>query len=249
MTKKEREGRREKYKPIYDMFIALYPFTTENLDGEEFKPIPYCADYHCSNFGRIKSFKKGNVTIRKPQLNTKGYLYFSLWKDNREKKFSAHVLVATLFIPNPENKPEVNHEDGVKFNCHVSNLVWSTGAENKRHAFAMGLHKSGEDRSDAKLTAAQVLYIRQNPDGLNTVQLAAKFGVAQYTISEIQRGKRYKNVGGTIREKKFTHSIITDEQREEIRARYRAGSILQRELAEEFNCSHQTIWRIIHEED
>lgn len=52
------------------------------------------------------------------------------------------------FIPNPDNKPEVNHEDGHKMNCHVSNLYWVTSAENIQHAFKNGLAKSAQGCDD-----------------------------------------------------------------------------------------------------
>ena len=93
----------------------------------------------------------------------------------------------------------MNHIDGCKLNNHVSNLEWCTAAENIQHAFEAGLAPSGEARSQAKLTNEQVLEIRNNPDALNCEKLATKFGVSPSTIGEIQLGKTWQNVGGTIR--------------------------------------------------
>lgn len=223
MTDKERRRKNyeEKWKPAYDAWIVHYPFTTESLDGEIWLPVPNFEDYHGSNFGRVKSFKNGNVTIKKPSLDDKGYLRVQLYKNGKQKLLRVHILVATLFIPNPENKPEVNHDDGVKFNCHVSNLVWATSSENKKHAVATGLHKSGEESYQAKLTNEQVIYIRENPDGLNIYQLAEKFNMAFQTISEIQRGIYYKDAGGKIREK--IDNRTPDEIRAKILADYQPG--------------------------
>lgn len=90
----------------------------------------------------------------------------------RGKDFYIHRLVAETFIPNPKNLPQVDHIDTDKANCRVENLRWATGEENRKYAAEKGLAKEGEDRPDAKLTNEQVIYIRENPDGLNTCQLA-----------------------------------------------------------------------------
>lgn len=64
-----------------------------------------------------------------------GYIQYLLHKDNKGKEFKAHRLVAEAFLPNPENKREVNHIDGDKHNNCVDNLEWATTSENQRHAF------------------------------------------------------------------------------------------------------------------
>ena len=245
---KEREWRRKKYeeefKPTYDMFIALYPFTTESLDGEIWKPIPnYEELYHGSNFGRVKSFKRKNPKIMKPSLSNEGYLYVGLNKNGKQKGFRLNILVATLFIPNPENKPEVNHRYS-RFSNFVDCLEWATGSENVQHAVRTGLKKTGEDCSWAKLTNEQARYIRENPDGLAIKQLAKMFGVDDAQIGKIQLGERYKNAGGSICEK--IDRRIPDEMREQILARYNAGGISQRALAKEFGVGLRTVGRIVN---
>lgn len=72
---------------------------------------------------------------QRPHCN--GYKRISLRKNNLHTTFYIHRLVAIAFIPNPENKPFVNHIDGVKTNNHVSNLEWNTEGENTRHYYAM----------------------------------------------------------------------------------------------------------------
>ena len=251
MNQKDRR-RYEKMKPAYDALMKYYPFTTESLDGEEWKPIPNYEDYHGSNFGRVKSFCKGKVKILKPAFTNGGYLHVQLHKaDGKPKRFYVHRIVAQLFIPNPLNKPEVNHKDGVKFNCHASNLEWATSGENMRHAVETGLQIAiqGIEDDNAKIKSeSDVIYIRENPDNLTSRELAEMFGVDQSTIGKIQRGERYKNCGGTVRKSKRRR--VPADIRAEIKARYQKGvsgcGILA--LAKQFGYDNKTIRKIVKEE-
>ena len=180
-----------------------------------------------------------------------GYLYVNLCKGGKPKNFFVHRLVALCFIPNPENKPEINHIDGHPLNNHVSNLEWCTRSENVQHAFDTGLMPQGEDNLKALLSNEQVRYIRENPKGLTGRQLAEKFDVDKRTISLIQLGKIYKAVGGTIRKaqsQKYTPRI-PDEIRSQIRAEYKAGVYGRGSysLAKKYGVHQTTIMNIIHE--
>ena len=73
----------------------------------------------------------------KTAVNSRGYLAVNL----SGKLIKVHRLVAESFIPNTENKPQVNHIDGNKHNNDVSNLQWVTASENGKHAYANGLSK------------------------------------------------------------------------------------------------------------
>ena len=91
-------------------------------------------------------FQKLNGKIIKHGMNVTGYPAIMLWKDSKPKRMTIHRLVALHFIPNPENKPEINHKDGDKTNYSVNNIEWCTAKENRRHAVDTGLlvNPSGE---------------------------------------------------------------------------------------------------------
>ena len=86
-------------------------------------------------------YKIPNI-ILKTNKNKKGYLYVVLSKNGKSKIVRIHRLVAQTFIPNLQNKPQVNHIDGIKSNNVVSNLEWCTNSENQKHAFKLGLQNN-----------------------------------------------------------------------------------------------------------
>lgn len=102
--------------------------------------VGYEGIYQVSNLGRIKSLKRKGK-IKNTQLDKDGYEHLSLWHNSKAKRMSVHRIVAQAFIPNPENKPVVNHIDGNKTNNIVNNLEWCTRSENDIHAYKLGLRK------------------------------------------------------------------------------------------------------------
>lgn len=95
-------------------------------------------NYLVSNSGRIRRVGSN----RDKAVQTKdGYLITQIYMNGDREHVRIHRAVAEEFIPNPDNKPEVNHIDGNKLNNDVSNLEWVTKKENCRHAWDNGLVK------------------------------------------------------------------------------------------------------------
>lgn len=118
-----------------------------NFNDEVWSDIPDFIDrYQISNYGRVRSLQNNHGTphikIRKTSVRNGQYEYAQLWYKDKPITQAVHRLVASAFIPNPNNKPVVNHIDGNKLNNIASNLEWCTHSENHTHAFATGLKKS-----------------------------------------------------------------------------------------------------------
>lgn len=100
------------------------------MEEEVWASIEGYNDYKVSNWGRVKSYKRGREYILKCTINKDGYYVVSLCKNGTVRQHLVHRLVANAFIPNPERLPTVNHLDEHKLNNHVDNLEWSSIRDN-----------------------------------------------------------------------------------------------------------------------
>lgn len=163
--------------------------------------------YLVSNHGRVRSLPRiiefknkrhKNATSSKYRCrdmmlkasNVNGYWLVVLRNNGNKCATGVHRLVAKHFIPNPENKSEVNHKDGNRLNNHVSNLEWVTRHENYMHAVKNQLHARGEQAAKSKLNNSFVVAIRfLAKNGVSNKMLAEAFGVTSPTITNvIKRG-------------------------------------------------------------
>lgn len=180
----------------------------ENLENEIWKLIDdLYGIYIVSENGNIKSLdrivthKNGRTSKRKgvlikPRINRNGYYQASLGKSM--KCLLIHRLVAKAFIPNPENKPCVNHKNGIKTDNRVENLEWVTYWENDNHSRTTGLYicrLQGENNSNVKLTNEIVLKIREMHES------------GKYSQREIGRilNIEYKNINQIVLKKRWKH--------------------------------------------
>jgi hypothetical protein len=164
--------------------------------------------YQISNFGRVRSLdreartKSGSLCIRsgkilKPRLDRYGYFIIGLTDNRKQNKRLISRLVALAFIPNPENKPTVNHIDGNKLNNRVDNLEWATYGEQQKHAYSKGLMDAiGEKNNLAKLTKKQAIEIYELAwSGKYTQKEIAKmYNVSQAAINNIKNKKSWKHI-------------------------------------------------------
>lgn len=117
----------------------------------EWKDIPgYEKLYQANKYGQIRGiqrYKNGRILVE--HKNSSGYSRVCLFKNGKRYKPLVHKLIAITFIPNPENKPVINHKDGNKQNNCVDNLEWTTQSENVKHSYANGLQKPSDKQKYA----------------------------------------------------------------------------------------------------
>lgn len=94
---------------------------------------PDFAHYMVFEDGEVYNTLTGKTL--KPCIHSGGYLKVTLSKGKERLSINVHKLVAILFIPNPQNKPTINHNDGDKFNNHKDNLSWATYSEQMKHSY------------------------------------------------------------------------------------------------------------------
>lgn len=151
----------------------------------------------CSNGSIISLPKKTRKGIRtlKPIKVAFGYYAVDLVKDKKIKRFLVHRLIANAFLDNTENKPQVNHINGLKGDNSLENLEWATASENQKHAIKNGLRSAkGEKNSQSKLTKDQVLEIFNDNSKYHIISI--KYNISVPTISDIKRGYSWCSVTG-----------------------------------------------------
>ncbi len=174
--------------------------------------IGYEKYYQVSNFGRVKRInnrvwnkgywrnKPHYITRQEKYLsiksNKRGYACCVFTKNCIEKGMQVHRLVAQAFIPNPQNKPQVNHKNGIKTDNKVENLEWCTQKENAQHAYINGLEPRGSKNGNALLTEKQILEIRNKhvPRKYPFKQLSKEYNVSVSNIASIVQRKSWKHI-------------------------------------------------------
>lgn len=201
-------GTVEKIKHEYNLYTrgpvskSIYITDIVLKDDEEFrnmKEIGY-SKYSVSNYGNV--INESNL-VMKHQINLDNYHTLCLTGDDGIlHTVMVHVLVAKMFIPNPENKPQVNHiQPGIegKNNLSVSNLEWVTQEENMKHAHDHGLYdRHGEKNPATKYTNDQiecVCKLFQEGKSINEViNIMPECEFKKYTLYDIYRRKTWVNI-------------------------------------------------------
>ena len=164
---------------------------------EIWKPIVgYEGLYEVSNYGQVKSLTKKGFN-KKPALlrqrdNGYGYMICQLLKNNKRRTMATHRIVAMAFVPNPDNKPQVNHKDGDKYNNVPSNLEWCTNSENQVHKFRVLKCESHGGHPKRK-----VICCENGMEYESSYHAARATGISKGCIFNTARGTYgYKTAGG-----------------------------------------------------
>lgn len=182
------------------------PNNTRNytpIPGEKWRQAKgFSERYSVSNMGRIFTTsahgKKDNPAIMKPARSfdkRRGtWEYYKTVMDGHT--IVVHRVIAATWIPNPENKPFINHINGDKADNRVENLEWCTTSENILHAYRTGLEKKqlGQKHHAAKMTDEQVRQFKwewAHDRKMSRKQYAEKLGVTEAAIKDIIRGRSW----------------------------------------------------------
>lgn len=196
-------------KVWYDLLLFLYRSNEmgnqQEIHIQTLKHFPLSNKYLVSTLGEVISVKSGRHI--KSTNHKGGYLRLGLVTDEGRKKFLLHRVVAITFIPNPENKPEVNHIDGNKHNNSVDNLEWVTREENQHHAFSNNLnHNRGTNNGRCILTEKDVINIYNLLlIGDRQVDISRLYDVDVSTIANIKRKKNWAEILKDLPDIKLNH--------------------------------------------
>lgn len=160
------------------------------------KKHPIYNSYLIFEDGRI--FKDGKSEPIKPRTGRDGYVTVSICTGNGESLTRrVHRLVCETYLPNPDNKPEVNHKDGNKLNNSLCNLEWCTSKENKAHAWDNGYyHKNlGSNQHTAVLTEEIVHKVcKMLQEGYRNKDISDLLEIGKDHIASIRRGRIWKQI-------------------------------------------------------
>jgi hypothetical protein len=231
-------------------------YLVEEIDGivhvEQWKEIPgYEGLCEASSFGRIKSVStKGQFRIKRKSTRREkilsqrlckktGYLSISLTdlQVNR-KTFLVHRIIGSLFVPNPENKEEINHKKGIKTDNRATEIEWSTPSENQIHALKTGLSsiKYGEESGCTFLKNEIVLKIFNSP--YSAKNLSAIFNIPIYVIYQIKNGKNWSRITGK------TYKSKSSRRPESLVKEIFESDLPEGEILAKYNISSKYLWAI-----
>lgn len=173
-----------------------------NAKLNDYLPFSCKHQYTIYEDGRIHNDTNGKW-IRGTSITKKNrYVMIHLGTDEAGKFLPLHRLVAQIFLPNPNNYPQVNHIDGNRYNNAASNLEWCTAKQNIRHCWDTGLHmiQHGELIGTHKLTEEEAKWIYSFRDtGLTAKQFVNRYRfykVHKKTVWSIWRGHSWARVTG-----------------------------------------------------
>lgn len=174
-----------------------YCFSAPWVTGERYVNLSFIGfpGYNVTYDGRV--FGERNMEYLEPRVTRDGYYTVGLYDSNlKVHRVKIHRLVASAFIPNPKNKPAVNHINGKKWDNCVDNLEWVTEWENIHHATTHGL-RPGTSEEDV-VTICKLL-----EQGVSQTETAKRVGVGRHIVKDIQYGGYY-NISRNFKIPRYT---------------------------------------------
>ena len=211
---------------------------------KEKRTIPNFDKYEVFSDGSVCSYHRSTCRNLKFSTSPAGYKYIVLCADNKRRKMLVHRLVAQLFIPNPQNKPHINHIDGNPGNNCVENLEWCTPKESMEHASRTGLVQKGSEKPNSKLTCKDCEIIFELfRTGSSARSISRRFEISVTQILSILNGKSYSVCGikPVNTSKKLKHSIEDIKKMKEMRD----NGISYCKIAYRFKSNRSTVIRYI----
>lgn len=201
---------------VYEQNLKRFP----DLQGEVWKDVVgFEGLYKVSNFGRVRAIGHGlrRGCIMADKFNKlDGYMHLSLTKYGVPHHFVTHRLVAIAFIPNPDNKPTVNHKDFNRCNNRVENLEWMTQKENNRYSSEAGHRNYTEkmrhiaySRRTVKDEVVKMIMSDYNR-GLKQSEIADKYNVTRPFVSRVVHGRLRGDVTNLANESQDLRSKLSD---------------------------------------
>lgn len=202
-------GTIEKIKQKYKLYTrgpnskSIYISDIILKDDEEFRNMKVIgfSRYSVSNYGNVVN---DNDLVMKHQINSDNYHTLCLTDDNGVlRTVMVHILVAKMFIPNPENKPQVNHiQPGIegKNNLSVSNLEWVTQEENMKHAREHGLiyDRHDENNPATKYNNEQIKHVcelfQEGKSIEDIINIMSECKFEKYILYGIYKRKTWNNI-------------------------------------------------------
>ena len=216
-----------------------------------------------TDFGRLFSINgrwKG-VKLMQPAVGKKeGYYITNLRMKPKNRHVRIHQLVGEHFVDNPDNKPQLNHDDGNKLNNHYSNLKWCTIAENIEHAVRTGLIDiKGEKHHHAKLKDCDIpLIFEMRNEGMLMKDIGNHFDVCRRTIGDVLNRRLWIHVAVDEKLLNFKQGLpenykgenhhnskLTEKQVYEIHALKKSG-FTAKEIAPRFNIRRKYVYDILN---
>lgn len=163
-----------------------------NIANEKWETVKDFPNYLISSDGRVMN--KKTLKFVKPVIHCRDRQHVvNLWRNNKAKLFSLYRLLAIHFIPNPNNKPHINHINGDRSDFSLENLEWCTPSENSIHAYQTGLNDPGKglNHNRCMLSEQDIILLRRwyKSGFYDRSKLGKIFNVSKGYASKVAKGK------------------------------------------------------------